>query len=194
MTGRPHGLLAENLRRRRRAAQFSLGALADQSGVAKGTISTIENGQANPTIDTIAALADALGSTVVELLTETADPMAVYVSGDAARERFGPVEGRLLHRFAPTGPVEIFDILVPAGGRRRSRPHAYGVYEHLWVADGRLEAGPAEAPVTLAAGDYLCFAAWSPHSYHALDGPARVAMLLSYVRAPTGIDVLRHLS
>ena len=60
--------LARNLRRLRIAHQLSLSELARATGTSKATLSIIESGGANPTIDTLAALADALRVPLAELL------------------------------------------------------------------------------------------------------------------------------
>jgi quercetin dioxygenase-like cupin family protein/DNA-binding XRE family transcriptional regulator len=167
--------------------------LSKLGGVAKGTVVALEGGAGNPTIETVYALAGALGCGLSDLLEGAPDPMVVELPASKRSSRIGALRGRVLQRFAPTGAVEVFEILVSSGGLRRSRPHAYGVYEHVWVADGRIELGPSEEPFELSAGDYVCFPAWQDHHYRALDPPVRMLMLLSFVRAVPDGPVLRHL-
>jgi transcriptional regulator with XRE-family HTH domain len=186
--------LAANLRRRRDAAGLSLVELAELAGTAKGTVSAIEAGKANPTVETVYAVAAALGCTMADLLADTPDPMIVEIRGPARSERIGEFDGRLLQRFAPTGPVEIYEISVNDRKLRRSRPHAHGVYEHIWVADGRVQLGPVDQIVELDAGDYVCFPGWHDHQYRVLVRPARLLMLLSYTRTVPEVPVLRHLA
>jgi transcriptional regulator with XRE-family HTH domain len=186
------GALAANLRRRRDAAGLSLVELAELAGTAKGTVSAIEAGQANPTVDTVYALAAALGCTMADLLVDSPDPMVVEVRSSAPRERIGEFDGRLLQRFAPTGPVEIYEIAIADRKLRRSRPHAHGVYEHIWVAAGRIRLGPVGETFDLDAGDYVCFPGWHHHEYRALARPTRLLMLLSYARTVPEVPVLRH--
>src|SRR3954451_15184112 len=63
-----NALLAGNLRRLRVAARISLSELARTTGVGKATLSAIENGRGNPTVETLAALAGALAVPLVDLL------------------------------------------------------------------------------------------------------------------------------
>lgn len=186
--------LAANVRRRRDAAGLSLAQLAELAGTAKGTVVAIEAGRANPTVDTVYALAAALGCQMADLLAGAPDPMLTEVRGGGETQRFGAVDARLLQRFAPTGPVEVFEVPLRDRTTRPSPPHAQGVYEHVWVAAGRVRVGPADTPIDLDAGDYVCFAGWQPHQYRALKAPARLLMLLSYVRPAAEVPVLRHLS
>src|SRR4051812_50194804 len=63
--------LARNLRRLRVARRWSLGDLAAATGTGKATLSAIENSRANPTVETLAALAGALEVDVAALLEGT---------------------------------------------------------------------------------------------------------------------------
>ena len=70
-------LVARNVRRFRRERGFSLGELARRSGLAKQTLSKIEQGLGNPTVGTLAALGGALDIAPHQLMTEWGS--AVYV-------------------------------------------------------------------------------------------------------------------
>src|SRR3954447_18974341 len=91
--------LAGNLRRLRVAARVSLSELARATGVGKATLSAIENGRGNPTVETLASLAAALGVPVVDLLAVAAPPPVTLVragrgerAGDGM-ERVGRIAG-----------------------------------------------------------------------------------------------------
>jgi transcriptional regulator with XRE-family HTH domain len=58
------------VRRRREAKGLSQGALAADAGIYQELISRIENGAANPELDTLGKIADALGVHPRELLDE----------------------------------------------------------------------------------------------------------------------------
>src|SRR5947209_20318925 len=64
------GVLAANLRRLRIARHLTLSELARTTNTSKATLSSIENGRANPTVDTLAGLAGALRVPIGELLEE----------------------------------------------------------------------------------------------------------------------------
>src|SRR5262245_57848445 len=61
-------MLAANLRARRDEQGISLSELARRSGIAKGTLSQLESGTGNPTIETVFSLSNALGLPVSALL------------------------------------------------------------------------------------------------------------------------------
>ena len=62
-------LVGVNLRRLRQAKGFSQEELYAASGVSQQFISEIENGSRNPTIETLAILAQALQASVADLVT-----------------------------------------------------------------------------------------------------------------------------
>ena len=62
--------LGENVRRCRNAVGLSQEQLALRIGLGQGYISQIESGQHNPTLETIAELASALGTSVENLFRE----------------------------------------------------------------------------------------------------------------------------
>src|ERR1700757_1643759 len=88
-------LLAANLRRLRIARHLSLSELARATAVSKGTLSGLENGRANPTVETLASLAAALQVPVTELLEEP--PLGAVHVARAGAARFAPRDG-LAHR------------------------------------------------------------------------------------------------
>src|SRR4051812_37771015 len=160
--------LAGNLRRLRVAARVSLSELARTTGVGKATLSAIENGRGNPTVDTLAALASALAVPLVDLLA-VADPAPVTViragSRDVlARLSAGGAELRRA-RFEPRADVE-------------APPQAAGTRLHVVVARGTLVAGPAERITELAAGDYASFPADVPHVFRTAGRGADAVVLV----------------
>ncbi|WP_170231440.1 helix-turn-helix domain-containing protein [Pseudonocardia kunmingensis] len=178
--------VAANLRTIRTARGLTVAALADASGMGKATLSRIEAGQANPTLETLYALADALQ---VSWGTLVAEPPArtVHTTADDVPVLAGPVEARLLTQITGVPLLEGLEVRFPAGSRRESGAHPRGVVEHLFLISGRLRAGPLDAPEDLDSGDVLRFAADVPHVYEALDGEAaRAVLLMTYPVISTG--------
>ena len=60
--------LGNNLKRIRTKKGITQGDIARSLGVSRGFVSNIENGKTNPTLATIARLANAIGTTSDELL------------------------------------------------------------------------------------------------------------------------------
>ena len=85
-------VLGANIRALRAQQGLSLSELARRSAIAKGTLSQLENGQGNPTIETVFSLSNALNVPVSSLLAETPEPEVMVVrSAGLDCSRFGPV-------------------------------------------------------------------------------------------------------
>jgi len=67
-----HELVAENIRRHRQQKGLSQEALADICGLHRTYIGTIERGERNITVNTLALIADALGCSAIEFLMNSA--------------------------------------------------------------------------------------------------------------------------
>jgi transcriptional regulator with XRE-family HTH domain len=173
-------VLTSNLRRLRIARHLSLSELARATGMSKATLSGIENGRANPTLETLAALAAALRVPLVELIEEA--PLGEVRVVRAARrggEQDDGMPRRLLDAIELEGAVEVVEIALRARQVHESDARADGSRAHVYVLQGKLIAGPVERITELGSGDYASFPADVPHMYEAGRGAAR-ALLLVY--------------
>lgn len=164
--------LAANLRGYRRRAGLSLTELARRAGLGRATLTQLEAGGGNPTLETLYALADELGVALADLLTESADSTEPRVVrfGQGQQVRGQVVHAWLLHRGRlPEVTVELYAVTLSGAARQVSRPHPSGTREHLYLHAGRARVGRAEQPLELDAGDYVDFAADVAHSYQCLD-------------------------
>ena len=171
--------LAANLRRLRIARYISLSELARVTGISKATLSGIENAHANPTVETLAAIAGALRVTLVELLESIpADKIRVVratQSQPAQQDRF---PRRLLDEISPSGPLELSEMRLAGGQAHQRDAQAAGSRAHLYVLQGKLIAGPTERITELGAGDYASFPTDVPHLYEATRRPAHALLLV----------------
>jgi len=162
----PQEVLAANLRRLRIARRLSLSELARATGMSKATLSSVESGRSNPTIETLAALAGALRVPLGELLEEP--PLGEVRIVRAGRLDRLEEDGVALSERA-WGPHELEEP-EPAGAGTRA-----GVY----VLEGKLIAGPVERVTELARGDYASFQIDVPHLFETERTAAR-ALVLTY--------------
>jgi len=177
-TQQVHDLLAANLRRLRIARHLSLSELARATGMSKATLSGIENARANPTVETLAALATALRIPLVDLLEEA--PLGDVRIVRAAQGRHDARDGiprRVLDAVAPAGTVEVAELALEARRVHEAGAKASGSRAHVYVVEGRLIAGPVERVTELGPGDYASFPADVPHVYEAGPRPARALLL-----------------
>ena len=165
-----------NLRRLRLARGLSLVELGRLSGLAKGTLTQLEAGRANPTIETLQALARALGAGLADLVAEPpAAGVEIVRDGEGSPFAVPSVHGLFVHRAAlGTMIVETLTMRIGAGLERTEPAHAPGVVQHVFVLEGTVEIGPVGEVVTLHAGDFARFAADQPRSCHAPEGDVTV--------------------
>lgn len=162
--------IATSLRRERARTGLSLSELAKRAGIAKSTLSQLEAGSGNPSVETLWALGVALGvpfSVLVEPPTPSVQVIRAGQGPSVASERANYV-GTLLSSSPPGVRRDIYHISAEPGAARDSEPHIPGSYEHLIVSTGRVKAGPAGEEVELAPGDYIAYRGDVPHSYEAL--------------------------
>ena len=169
--------LAKNLRRLRAERGLIAAELCARSGVARATLSQIEAGRGNPRMETLRDLAAALGVEPADLIAPPAERSVTVVRGDGGLDiSDAKIAGRLVRSLPISSAlIEFYDNQIAPGIRSVSASHGVGAHEHVYVLAGRLLAGPVDAPVELAAGDYIAYPADRPHVWECLGkAPARV--------------------
>jgi transcriptional regulator with XRE-family HTH domain len=163
---RPQDVLAANLRRLRIARRLSLSELARATGMSKATLSSVESGRSNPTVETLASLASALRVSLGELLEEP--PLGeIRVVRVGRLDRVEEAGVALSER--TWGPHHVDE----------GEPAAAGTRAGVYVLEGKLIAGPVERVTELGAGDYASFPVDVPHLYETERTRAR-ALVLTY--------------
>jgi transcriptional regulator with XRE-family HTH domain len=177
----PIAAVGARVRARRTAAGLTLAELARRAAVARATLTQLEAGAGNPTLETLYALANTLGVPLSDLIGEpAAPPVRVVRAEEMPLIRGEALEGRLLERIELGAHVlELFATRLLPGAVQSSGPHPPGTREHLLVQSGRARVGPVGEAVELGPGDLVVFDATRPHAYAALGTePAEVALLI----------------
>jgi transcriptional regulator with XRE-family HTH domain len=166
----PNALIAAALRRERKRAGLSLTELARRAGIAKSTLSQLESGTGNPSVETLWSLGVALGLPFSQLLAGPAPHVQVIRAGEGPRLRSEQADftGTLLSAGSRHARRDVYVIELGQGAIRHAEAHTQGSIEHLVVAAGKLRAGPEDSPVELGPGDYAAFAGDIPHRYEGL--------------------------
>jgi mannose-6-phosphate isomerase-like protein (cupin superfamily) len=118
----------------------------------------------------------ALGVPFSQLVSEPSRRVQVVRAGEGRRVRAERADftGTLLAAGSHHARRDVYVIELGPGAVRDAAAHTPGSVEHLVVAAGRLRAGPADAPVELAPGDYLSFPGDAPTgTRHWLPAPGR---------------------
>ena len=175
--------IARTLRREREAANLSVSELARRAGISKATVSQLESGAGNPSVETLWALATAMGIPFAALVDEgSAAPRLVRAdAATAVAAADAPYAAALLSASPPHVRRDIYLISAEPGAPRASRPHGAGTTEHVVLIAGRARVGPEDAPYELGPGDYLSYPGDAPHVLEALT-PGTRAVLVSELR------------
>ncbi|NOZ59253.1 MAG: helix-turn-helix domain-containing protein [Euryarchaeota archaeon] len=173
-------IIARNLSHLRKERGISLTGLAERAGISKSTLSSLEAGEANPTISTLWAIADALGVPFGLLVSEAGTESAEVTERG--------INVRLIEQ-SDAGPrIEVYLMRLEPGVKREATPHAPGVVERIFVINGRMLAGPLGSPNLLKAGEMFSFRADQPHVYVALDEPASALVTVEYPKGEVYTD------
>lgn len=171
--------VGSTIRRLRRSDGRSLAELAAAADLSKTTLHAIEQGEANPTLGTLWALATALKVSLGELMGQASATVDVVRADEGPRVDGDAVHARLLHRIPVRGSIELYDLRVDVT-RQESEPHLPGVQECLVVTQGRVATGPDDDPVELATGDAVHFDASARHSYEGTGEDNRALLVMIY--------------
>lgn len=178
--GAPLATIAAALRRERDRCGLSLSELARLAGVAKSTLSQLESGTGNPSVETLWALSSALGVPFSRLVEQPRVPVRIIRAGDGPRvpSESAHYAATLLNACPPHVRRDVYRVVAEPGTPRRSDPHAAGTVEHVILCSGRARVGRADEPVELLPGDYLAYPGDEPHTFDALE-PGTTAVLVS---------------
>jgi XRE family transcriptional regulator, regulator of sulfur utilization len=174
-------MLARTLRAHRESRGLSLGALAEQAGISKTSLSNIEAGQANPSLEVLASIARALNIPVGLLLNPEQQPALTLVRHDDGQVVTSE-SGLSIRPLALDGRgrrSETYELRIPAGAHYRSEPHLTGTEELVICIEGTLSVGPLGQELLLEPWDALRFPADLRHSYASESG-ARALCVMSF--------------
>lgn len=170
-------LVGSRIRRRRRDRGLTLAQVAEATGLNVGYLSQVENDKASPSLETLAALAEALDVPIAWfLLDQSAAPRVVRAderprrSMSAGSAPMSQVDGGIARDIA------IFEGALPSG--HRTGFHAHPGDEHHLVLEGRVRITQGETVVEAGAGDYVLLDGTLPHDAETIGhGPARLLII-----------------
>ncbi|MEO6504267.1 MAG: helix-turn-helix domain-containing protein [Jatrophihabitantaceae bacterium] len=175
--------IAAAVRRERARLGMSMSELAKRAGVSKSTLSQLESGVGNPSVETLWALSTALDVEISRLLDAPRPRVAVLRRGDGVplqSERSSYVAS-LLATCPPHARRDVYLVSAEPGAPRESEPHAPGTLEHVVVGAGRALIGTAEDPVELGPGDYISYPGDVRHVCNALEADTFLVWVMEHV-------------
>ena len=175
--------IAKNLKLLREAKKLSLDALSERSDVSKSMLSQIERGEANPSISVVWKIANGLGVSFTQLVTQAA-PCFEHVkfdnlpelSADGGRYKIYPVfPYDALRRF------EMYYVELSPGAHFEAAAHPDGTQELLAVSEGHATVFVNGEMLCADAKTAVRFRADLPHTYeNPGDLPCRLYMTICY--------------
>jgi transcriptional regulator with XRE-family HTH domain len=173
-------LIGGRVRAERHARSWTLEQLAEQAGVSRRMLVSIEQGATNPSIATLLRVSDALGVGLPALVappepslvqvTRRDDRVALWTSSSGGR-------AMLAAGTEPPDVMELWDWILGPGDQHRSEAHSLGTRELMLLLDGEITLDIEGRLYDLAAGDAVSFPGDIAHGYrNATDQPARFAL------------------
>ncbi len=150
------------VRQLRRSGNLTLEQLAEASGVSRAMLSSVERGNKNPTLPTLAKIASGLGVTMSELMGERAPWVVASVTSRRNRlvyrdDRTG-IERHLLSPTHLDTGMEVVEHVLPPGRSFDGFPHAgIRTSKCVVVIEGQLTLELGNVVYTLDAADSVTF-------------------------------------
>lgn len=177
-------MIAQAVQRERLRAGLSLSALADAAGLAKSTLSQLEARKRNPSIETLWAIATALGVPFAQFF-EVSTPEAVVIRAGEGDAIAAETPGQLVVLLAncPMGVRrDLYPMSLQPELARVAAAHPPGTVEHLIVISGQVRLGPEGQLIEAGPGDYYRYAGDVVHRYEALGAEALLVLVIESPR------------
>ncbi|MBT2676676.1 helix-turn-helix domain-containing protein [Streptomyces sp. ISL-14] len=163
---------------------WSLGELAERTGISRSTLSRAERAEISPTAALLNRLCHVYGRTMSQLLSEVESEPALLVRATEQPVWEDRASGFVRRSVSPphTGlRAELVEGRLAAGADiAYDRPPVPGLEQHIWVLEGELGVTVQEVEHRLGAGDCLRMRVWGPTRFRCA-GPAVVRYLLAVV-------------
>lgn len=171
------------VRRERVHIGWSAAELARRAGISKASVSQLESGAGNPSVETLWSLSDALGVPFSTLVDDgAAGPTLIRADDAQPIAAAGSLYFASLLSACPTGARrDIYLVKAEPGEPRCSAPHQTGTTEHVILISGAADVGPPSDPLRLGPGDYASYRGDAEHIFNAHE-PGTRAILISELR------------
>lgn len=159
------------LQRERARKGLSLSEAAKRAGISKSTLSQLESGAGNPSVETMWALAAAYEVQLSALIDPPRPKISLVRLHSLPQMPSSTADysAALLSASPPSARRDIYVITAEPGSRRDSEPHPSGTVEHLIIGSGAARVVCAGETADMQPGDYLTYPGDQPHSFEALE-------------------------
>ncbi|MCT9139929.1 helix-turn-helix domain-containing protein [Streptomyces violarus] len=164
---------------------WSLGELADRSGVSRSTLSRAERAEISPTASLLNRLCAVYGRTMSQLLSEVEAEPSPVVRATGQPLWHDQASGFVRRSVSPPHSAlrgELVEArLSPGADIAYDRPPVAGLEQHIWVLEGALDVSAQDTEHHLGTGDCLRMRVWGPTRFRCA-APEGVRYLLAVVR------------
>lgn len=160
--------LGAAVRAARTRLDLSVQALAQRAGVSLGLVSQVERGRANPSLQSIQRIAQALGVSASRLLEPPSDQLTVVPAGQRhtlSDEDISDAEQPLRELLSPPGDtrIQLIRTVLQAGFSNEHQPFRHIGTESITVLSGTLLLAHGQRREHLGPGDSATYGCSTPH-------------------------------
>lgn len=188
--------LGKVVRENRTNQGLTIAELAEQSGLSRGMVSKIENGQVSTSLESMVSIARALGISMSSLFKnfEGQEGRAQHVKSGKGMEvvRRGTTKGHTYHLLAyDQGPVKLFEPFLIS---MDDEAEIFPTFEHpgtefIYMLQGKMEYRHGNRSYLLQPGDAFTFRGSVPHGPERLIKlPIRFITIIMYGQTQGGVE------
>jgi transcriptional regulator with XRE-family HTH domain len=188
--------LGKVVRENRTNQGLTIAELAEQSGLSRGMVSKIENGQVSTSLESMVSIARALGISMSSLFKnfEGQEGHAQHVKAGKGMEvvRRGTTKGHTYHLLAyDQGPVKLFEPFLIS---MDDEAEIFPTFEHpgtefIYMLQGKMEYRHGNRSYLLQPGDAFTFRGSVPHGPERLIKlPIRFITIIMYGQTQGGVE------
>lgn len=179
--------LAANIHALRRSRNLSQSSLATLASVPRSTVTYLESGQGNPSLQNLLRVAGALQVSIEELVQKPrANCQLIKKNEIPAQKRANGMVTLFKLLPDPIPAMELDRMELLPGGRMGGIPHTPNTKEYLICISGLVEIMVNGTKYNISAGDVLAFSGDQPHSYFN-PGRLRAECISVVVLTPHGV-------
>lgn len=168
------------VRRRRRERNLTLAQVSTRTGLNVGYLSQVENDKASPSLETLAALAEALDVPIAWFLLDQSVAPRVVRASERPKRRMPRSQGAMTQVDGGIArDLAIFEGVMPPGSRTGF--HAHPGDEHHVILSGQVRITQGDSVIEAGPGDYVLLDGTLPHDAVSI-GPEPARLLIVYPR------------
>ena len=160
--------IGARVKQERKARHWTLDQLADVAGVSRRMLVNVEGGAANPSVNTLLRISDALGIGLPALVEPPSHSRVRVTRAKAGTALWRGTHGGRGVLVAGTQKPEVLELwewTLHVGDAHVGEAHTGGTKELLQVLSGTVAIAVGDETFTLSVGDAIAFPGDLPHSY-----------------------------